>query len=459
MTRQSAIVGGAMAVTVHGPYGVLDLVVPADAQAADVAREYAAQLGLAVAPGLRTRRGERLTSSEALSARGVASGDLLVAEGEVPVAEQGRRRRRALARATRPQRTEAGALSGLWVALAAAVACLAGWSGAHSDGVRQHVTVVLLGLAALTGLVPSGALAPRRAVAAPAFAGAAAFVLAWSPEAERIPTVLGVSALVAAVVAALARAVDRRAEEALRVWIIAGALVFVVTCACALIGFAPQVPWAVLFVASVLAARLVPTYAVDVPDSFLIDLERLAVTAWSARTRPPGRRGRTLVPVGAVTQVAASGARTLTAAGWAVLAVAVVSAPLLLATATDPIDRVGARVVVLAGACALLLAARSYRHAAPRGLLRAAGVLTGTAGLVAVIGHAGDGLVVTLAIVAIVVAVLVVAAAVATGRGWRSVWWAARADLLEGLAGAAAIGTLVVAVGLFRHLWESGLGV
>jgi hypothetical protein len=53
----------------------------------------------------------------------------------------------------------------------------------------------------------------------------------------------------------------------------------------------------------------------------------------------------------------------------------------------------------------------------------------------------------------------VVVAAVATGRGRRSVWWASRADLAEALAGAVALGTLVVATGLFRRLWESGFGV
>ncbi|MEP9384464.1 hypothetical protein [Nocardioides sp. KR10-350] len=454
MTGRTAIGVGALAVTVHGPAGVLDLVVPADAQASDVAREYAGQLGLPSVPVLRSRRGEAFGPEEALAARGIASGDLLVADGPVPAPPTTRRAPSATTAAP-----TLSALSAFWVAVAGAVAALAGWTGAHSDGVRLDVTVVLLGLAALTGLLPTDALAPRRAVVAPAFAGAAAFAVAWDPEPERLPTVVGVAALAAAVVAALARAVDRRAEEALRVWILAGAAVFVVSCGGALAGVAPQVVWAVFFVASVLAARIVPSYAVDVPDSYLIDIERLAVTAWSARTRPAGRRGRTLVPPAAVAEVAARGSRTLTAASWAVLLLSCVSGPLLLATATAPVDRIGARVVVLAGASALLLAARSYRHAFARGLLRTAGVITGAAGLAAVLAAADSGVVVGLGIAAVVIAVLVVAAAVATGRGWRSVWWAARADLAESLAGAAAIAALVVAVGLVRHLWESGFGV
>ena len=47
----------------------------------------------------------------------------------------------------------------------------------------------------------------------------------------------------------------------------------------------------VLLLLATLAARFVPGLAVDVPDQYLIDLERLAVTAWSARERPTGRRG------------------------------------------------------------------------------------------------------------------------------------------------------------------------
>lgn len=451
MAGQSALVLGAVALTVHGPAGIVDLVVPADAQAIDVAREYAAACRLPAEPTLRTRRGDLLAPDDILSARGIESGVILAADGAVAAP----RARRAPVAVELPP----GGLSALWVGLAAALAIYAGWAGAHADGLRQQLLVAFLGVGALTGLIPAGAYAPRRAVVAPVFAGAAAFAVAWSPEPQRLPTVVGVAALVAAVVAAAARASDDRADEALRVWIGSGAAVFVVTAACALLGSTPQVAWALLFVAGVLAARLVPWYAVDVPDSYLIDLERLAVTAWSARVRPPGHRQRTVVPLGAVSDVAGRGSRTLAAAAWAVLALSVVSAPLLLATATQPIDRIGARVVVLAGAAALLLAARSYRYWLPRGLLRIAGILVGVVGLAATLGPLHAGVVISLGIVATVLGLVLVAAAIATGRGWRSVWWAARADLVEGLAGATAVAALVVAAGLFRHLWESGLSV
>ncbi len=61
---------------------------------------------------------------------------------------------------------------------------------------------------------------------------------------------------------------------------------------------------------------------------------------------------------------------------------------------------------------------------------------------------------VAIGLTAIVLAVLVVLVAVATGRGWRSAWWSRRAEVGEGLAGAFAIASVVVAVGIFRSLWE-----
>jgi hypothetical protein len=291
-------------------------------------------------------------------------------------------------------------------------------------------------------------------VAAPAFGAAAAFASAWDPAPERLPAVVGLTALVAAVTAAVGRALDRRAEEALRVWVVAGISVFVVTVGSVLLGLAPQVAWAVLLLGAMLAARFVPALAVDVPDQLLVDLERLAVTAWSARDRPPGRRGRTVVPPRAVAAVAARGARIVTAASVAILVVAGVSAPLLLRTASLDLDRVGARVLVGLAGASLLLAARSYRHVAARALLRVAGLGCWAALLVVLLEIAGTDARMTIAWCAIALACLVIVVAVATGRGWRSAWWARRAEVAEALCGSFAVASVFVAVGLFRTLWE-----
>jgi hypothetical protein len=452
--RRSA---GSLALTVHGTRGAVDLVVPREATAIDVAREYAAQLGLTHVPPLLTPLGESLTPDDVLAGRGLVSGDLLVVAE--PVSAPAGRRRRSLATSFRADDARVpGALSGVLVALAAAAGVTAGWLAPHLQGVRYDVVVWLLLAGAATGLVPVGALAPRRAVTAPFLAGAAAYAIAWDPAPERLPTVVGVAALAAAVTAAVARAFDRRAEEALRVWVVAGSLVFVVSCGAALLDLAPQVVWAVLLAVAVLGARLVPAQAVDVPDGYLVDLERLAVTAWSARAQP-GRRGRAIVPVGAVAEVAARGARVLQAAAAAVLVLALLATPALLVSADLPVDRAGARMMVGLGGVSLLFTARSYRYALPRALLRAAGLWCLACDLVVLLPRLDADQAVVVVCLSVALALGVLAAAVATGRGWRSVWWAARADLAEAIAMAGTLALLVVASGLFRALWESRIGV
>jgi len=441
------LVAGSMALTVHGPAGVIDLMVPPEALAVDVATEYAAQCRLAGPPQLHTRRGAPLAPQDSLADAGITTGSVLVAAGSL--------RPGAAGSVVPPGRRE-GPRPGpvTFFAVAAGVAVLAGWCAARVEGQQHDLAVGLLALAALVGVLPIGRLTAYRAVTAPAFGGAAAFALEWSATPERLPTVIGAAALGAALTAAVARALDEESDEALRVWIVTGVVVFLLAGGVALVGWSPQTVWAVLLVLAMLAARFVPGFAVDVPDQYLLDLERLAVTAWSARERPAGRRGRTVVPVDAVSAVATRGTRLVTAACAAIWAVCAVSAPLLLATATLAIDRTGARVLVLLVGAALLLAARSYRHAAARTLLRGAGLTCWVALLVELLqpGSMWRSAVPTVVVVAL--AVVLVLVAVATGRGWRSAWWSRRAEVAEGLAGSGALAATVVAVGLFRALWE-----
>ena len=260
--------------------------------------------------------------------------------------------------------------------------------------------------------MPVGRLSAHRMVAAPAFAAAAAFAVVWAPEPERLPTIVGVTALVAAVAAAVARALDVQGDEALRVWIVVGVALFLVTGAGALLHASPQLVWGVLLLLATLAARFVPAVAIDVPDQFLIDLERLAVTAWSARERPHGRRGRMVVPPAAVAHVAARGARIVTASAAGVWVVVAVSAPMLIASATLPVDRIGARVMLGFSGAALLLAARSYRHPAARTMLRGAGLTCWAALSVVLLGLLDTSGSVALGLAGILLAVLLVA-----GRG------------------------------------------
>ena len=203
-----------------------------------------------------------------------------------------------------------------------------------------------------------------------------------------------------------------------------------------------------------LAARIVPGLVVDVPDQYLIDLERLAVTAWSARERTGGKRGRAVVPSAAVTEVAGHGTRMLTAATAAVAVLAVAAAPLLLSTATLRVDRIGARCLVGFAGAALLLAARSYRHRGAGALLRTAGLGCWLALLVVLMGLMGETAVQAVAIGSVLLGVVLVISAVATGRGWRSAWWSRRAEVAEGLCGALVVASVVVSAGWFREVWE-----
>ncbi len=447
-----------LALTVHGPAGVLDLLVPAGASPFDVAAEYAAQAGLGAVPALVNHLGAPLAPDAGLEAEGIGSGSLVVAlpaVGGATAVGAPARRRRADERTTLRPAPEPGKVSALWFCVCAAAALLAGWFASQQEPSDLRTLVIgLLAGAAAVGVLPFGRLAAQRVLAAPAFAASAAFVVAWDPAPERLPTIIGVAGLVAAVTAAVARSLDVHSEEALRVWVVVGVAGFVITCGVALLDFRPQVAWTLLLLAAMLAARFVPTLAVDVPDQLLIDLERLAVTAWSARDRPTGRRGRIVVPPRAVEIVAVQGARLITASSAAILVVVVIAAPLLLDTATQRHDWVGARCMVGFAGVTLLFAARSYRHTAARALLRAAGLACLLAVLVAVLSDVGAGPGLAIAVVAISVAVLLVLVAVALGRGWRSAWWSRRAEVAEGLAGSFAVGSVVVAVGLFRHLWE-----
>lgn len=453
--------GTVTAVTVHGPLGVLDLTVPTDATLADVAVAYAAETGLPVPLPLVSRTGEPLQMATEVGAAGLVAGSVLVA---VDPSSRPAPPRRAGSGESRSNGLVPGPASSTWLTVAVAVAVAAAWSATRLDPDDRWPAIAVLLLAAFVGCLPLGALATQRVLAAPAFAAAAAFAAAWDPLDERLPTVFGAAALAAAVTAGVGRALadpDSSAEVGLRIQMVVGAAWFALAGVGALTNVAPQVVWAVLFLLAVLGARFVPEVAIDVPDQYLLDLERLAVTAWSARERPTGRRGRIVVPEQAVSVVAARGARTVSAAAVAILVVVVVSAPMVLWTADLPLDRIGARCLVGFGGGTLLLAARSYRHVLARRLLRLSGVISVSLVALVVLGVMGPGkpsdgssLPGFLAMAAIALAAILVLVGVLVGRGWRSAWWSRRAEVAEAVCGSFAFGALVVAVGFFRHLWE-----
>ena len=125
---------------------------------------------------------------------GIHSGDLLVATTE---AGPGRRpaptRRPLLTRSSAPP----GPVPSLWFAVAAGVAALAGWFAARAG--TSDLATVAVGLLAARGArrrAPGRAgYARYRALAAPAFGAAAAFAVVWDPHLERLPMVVGITAL------------------------------------------------------------------------------------------------------------------------------------------------------------------------------------------------------------------------------------------------------------------------
>lgn len=440
-----------LSISVHGPTGVVDLVVPAGVTPVDVARAYAEQAEMAGIPLLQTILGEHLRADLALSEIGIESGDVLIAATGV-------RRARSVDGSARTGREddESPQVAAVALGLAGAAACLSGWYAALSGNDWMRTLVVGLLLAcALACAIPLGRHARQRAAAAPVFAAAAAFAAFFEPGAHLTGAVVAVSALAAAVTAAVSRTMSPQRDQVHTVWIVAGCLVFVVCALSPLMGWSDRVSWTLLLLVAMLAARFVPSLAVDVPDEALLDLDRLAVTAWSARDQARGGRGRIVILEPAMRRLVEDATRTVTAGCAAILVVAAAATPLLLASATIDLDRIGARSLVFMVGAAVLLAARQYRHAGARRMLRGAGLVCWGW----LIAFEADGLtsgwVVGGLLAVLVLGAISVASAVATGRGWRSVWWSRKAEVAEGLAGAFALASTVVASGLFRALWET----
>lgn len=439
-----------IAVSIHGPAGVLDLVVPAGATSVDVAREYAQQAGVPGIPLLQTALGQRLNAALPLGDAGVQAGDVLVATTGVH-----RPRKVTLLEAAK-NAPESPALASMIATVAALCAALAAWyAGRAGEDTVRTVAVGVLLACALVGVLPLGRHRRQRAAAAPAFAAAAAFAAIYEPGAHLLPAILGAAGISAAVVAGIGRALTDGGDEVSTVWIAAGLTVFACCALPALMGWDARVAWALLVFGSMMAARFAPSLAIDVPDEALLDLDRLAVTAWSARdSRRGSRRGRVVVGGDAMERLVHRASRIVTGSAAAVLVITVVASPLLLHSASIDLDRIGARCLVFFSGCSLLLAARSYRHATARALLRLAGLASLTALAVHLVAGPGADRLGTFFYVVVALGAIALAAAVATGRGWRSVWWSRRAEVAESLCGSLAFASAVVAAGVFRRLWE-----
>ncbi len=166
-------VGDSLMISVHGPVGALDLVVPSGATGVDLSRAYAEEAGLPYRPAIVTRHGQPL-STEPLIEVGVFSGSVLVALAPDATASSSGSRR------SDPSRGEQSvgvpsALGILWFSVCAATAGLAGWYAAAQPNDATNVTAVLalLLIGAALGLLPVERFAAQRVTVAPVFGAAA----------------------------------------------------------------------------------------------------------------------------------------------------------------------------------------------------------------------------------------------------------------------------------------------
>jgi hypothetical protein len=442
-------------VTVVGTAGRVDLVVPPWMRVAELGRTYTETVGDEFAVVLATTTGSVLGDDRQFSQLGLEDGDLLVA---VTGQEQYAGKRRAAVATGKP------AFSGAWpaswsmgvywitgmLALGAGVLCAMSVHGAARTACIALLMFCAFAAAVRLGIGPRAAEMPRAATA-PAFAAAAGFAAAYSAGPGGVALGLGVGALVAAATAATARSFASDDEDELLVaWLATSAVVAVSAALILVLGATQQSLWALLLVAAIVVSRLLPYLVVDVPDQVLLDLDRLAITAWSAREAPRGsRRRRTIIKPEAVADLVHRGHRLVTAGVVAVMGTVSVAGPLLvLGARTDGFTGIGTGLMVMFGGAALALVSRSFRSRLPRIGLRLTGAWV--LGFVAVdfLLSADETTTGALGGAAVALALLVVVSGVALGRGWRSIWWARVSDLVEGLCIVLAVAAFPVAAGL-----------
>ncbi len=209
----------------------------------------------------------------------------------------------------------------------------------------------------------------------------------------------------------------------------------------------------VLAIATLLA-RVVPDFVLEVGDDVLLDIDRLSATSWSPREARRRLRRGWRIDDGAVRSlvVSATVEQLATLIGLAV----VVSGSSALLVVEVLADRAwSVRLLLLAGSLGLALTARAYRRRRDRLLLRwaaAAPLLSVTVPWLA--GLSGPASVL-LSITLVVLGLGVAALSVAVGSGYRSLWGARLADLLELLALVSVLPLALWVAGLVD--WATGL--
>ncbi len=293
-----SIVGATMRLTVlgdgtGGDVARVDLVVPVWAEVADVARAWLEATGApegAPLPVLRRTTGAVLDPEGALERSGLRHGAVLLAGdpgAEDPAGGPGDDD------AADPRPGGVGVLGGrrAWTVVVAALAVVTGALAAglgrdagEGSGLVGTATTVCLAVATLLALLPVGGdhvRAARLHVAPFCLAGAALVGLSPSSTHPLLPVTVAALAALATAAAAWALGDD---DAVTLVWLWSAGLLSAACVVLLLTGAGAAGLWALLLVGGVVAVRLLPSLVVDVPDETLLDLETLAVTAWSATT-------------------------------------------------------------------------------------------------------------------------------------------------------------------------------
>ena len=459
--------------SVVGDAGRVDLAVPRWADVGAVAAGFRDQTGSGPVL-LSTATGRALDPTTSVHAARLEHGDLLVAvdadAAPVSTAPTGRgsRGRRAQPAPSTPAppvvspptdraaRSTTGSvvarLAPAAVAVAGLLAATAGAlaGGPAADAASGALALVVLAVAGIVGLrVPAGAHDRAWLSVVPLLLAAA--VVLQLPPAQAGATTLAVTVAGLAVAcgsAALRAAVPGVADEELAVQLVAGVGVALVATVSLLSDWSTTTLAALVLLAAVLGARLLPSFVVDVPDHVLVDLQRLAVTAWTAREQPR-RSFRGVVREDDVRAVALRALRLVGAAtGVCSLLVAASGAWLLLGPADGARD-VGATLVCAATGAALVLSGRTLRATQARRWQRTTGTALLLATAASLLLEVGDDARVAGATVAVLLGLVLALVARSAGRGWTSVWWSRSAEIAEGLAFVAVVGAFPLVSGLF----------
>ncbi len=444
-------------ISLVGAGGRLDLAAPHTVPVAELSRRYADHFDLASAP-LATAGGRVLSPDQTLREAGLDDGDVLVVVSPGARAEANRSITSS-GFGARP--APGGWIHRVPLALAAAAGVAAGvvagtTSTAGASGITSAACAALLLVGAFLSTVPlrpSSADESRiRSVLGPLLGASAGFVLGVRPGPAGLLLGVGVAALVGLVFAAAARAfLPDDEDDLVDVVLAVSGVTALVSLTLLLLGSSPVALMAVMYAVAVIAARLLPALVVDVPDEALLDLDRLAVTAWSAREQPrTSRRRRVLVRPETVAAAVRRGQRQVSTTTVALAVVVATTGPLLVRGADDSDLRgIGTVSMVGLGGAALALMARGVRSRTARSFLRVAGLWVLAFLGAELVRRGGPSAVVWWVVGTTVLGVVIAASAISLGRGWRSIWWARAADVAQGLALVLVLALVTVASGLF----------